>query len=325
MAGIGTATVQGHLPALARLHRAGARLVATADPDPDRLAVSAARLRGVPTFETVEEMLAEVPSEVLVVAVHPEANATLTALGLRHGRHVVCEKPLALRRSQLETVQLELRRHPELALVPVHQFRFSPTWSRVARWARRARRVGAPVSMRVEVRRDGTDRRAVSRWRDDPAAGGLLADHAVHYLSLCWQLDEELEVLAGSRSWDADRGESVRADLRLGCGGFRFRGTTAAEAASNRLDLRAGPMRFRWWDETLVLAVAGCSAASWDAEALSQRASTDALYLPFYRELFRDFFDRAWRRRRTEEALGVNKALVALLESVPQDEREMGP
>jgi predicted dehydrogenase len=77
-------------------------------------------------------------SDVVVVLTPPAAHAALTRLALEGGRHVVCEKPLALSRAEAEPlVELAAAQGVELLAAPFVQL--SPTfralWTEIARGA----------------------------------------------------------------------------------------------------------------------------------------------------------------------------------------------
>jgi predicted dehydrogenase len=145
--GLGNACLRGHLPAVERLEHARASILGAADPDPDRRAILAARLPTVPTFPNLEALLSVTTPDALVVATDPRQHASLVVEGIEHGCHVICEKPLTLTRQDHERIAAACERRSELALVPVHQYRYSPEWTRIRRLARWASRLRMPYSL----------------------------------------------------------------------------------------------------------------------------------------------------------------------------------
>jgi predicted dehydrogenase len=319
IAGLGGACLRGHLPAIA--HLAGTIVVvATADPDPARRQELGRRLPDVPLFANTEDMLAGVACDVLVVATEPSSHARLVALGLEHGLHVVCEKPLTLTAAQHATVAQACARHPDLALISVHQYRFSPAWASISRWARRAARQRRPYALAVNLQRSGTDRHAGSRWRADIAgAGGMLADAGVHFLALAWTIDEQLEVLAAARQRDSAGHERSGAIVRVGSGVLTIRAWNGAPARHTGLELRVDRASIAWHDDASALRIGSRTVLRRRVEALSDRDHVDALYRSLYGEIVTQLRDRAWRLRRTAEALTVGRALVGLLDHAPVD------
>jgi predicted dehydrogenase len=316
IAGLGSAANRAHLPALDRLG-GRARLVGAADPDPDCLREASQRLEQVPLFSSGKEMLAQVDADVLLIATEPRSHASLIETGIEHGLHVVCEKPLAVERDEHEAITAACGRRPDLALVPVHQYRYSPPWASFRRWARSAARKGRPFALTVDLQRNGTDRHAASPWRADPAhAGGMFADAGVHFLALAWTLEERLEVLAASRRVEAG-GERSAALLRLGSGVLKLQVWNGATARHTGLELQLQHATISWRDGLSSLQVGGRTLVRRRVEALSDRSHVDNLYLALYRDLARNLGSEAWRMQRTAEALGVSEVLVTLLERTP--------
>ena len=84
---------RNHFDAIARVD--GLQLVAVADIDFPRAEAMGAE-QGVPAFPSLDEMLASVPSDLVVVCtpsgLHPQHGATAA----HAGRHVLTEKPMAI-------------------------------------------------------------------------------------------------------------------------------------------------------------------------------------------------------------------------------------
>lgn len=313
VAGLGNACLRGHLPALARLERAGtAEIVGVADPDPRRRQLAAERLPGVATFDTAAEMLAAIGADALVVASEPDAHPGLVRRGLERGLHVVCEKPLAVTRYAHEQLVRACAVQSEPALVAVHQYRFSPQWRAIERHARRLGRLSLPYTLTIDVERPGFDSAAVSDWRPS-ATGGMPADAGVHFLALAWRIERRLEPVRCERWRDGD-GERSTSIAGTGAGGVRIRTWRGAPARRTRIELRGGGGAICWSDSRAEIAVGRVTLGRRRVAALSDRVHVDALYSPLYEELVYRLPERRWRARRTREALEVNATLVALLE-----------
>lgn len=315
LAGLGGAAFRGHLPALIGLQSdRRISLVGAADPDGERRVAAARVLRGLPLFASAEEMLASLASDVLVIATAPAAHARLVTLGVRHRQHIVCEKPLALTREQHRLVADSFAGEARLGLVPVHQYRYSPTWRLLGRCGRMADRLGLPFFLEAEVQRNGSDRRAATPWRADAASGGMLADHGVHFLALGWTISQHIEPIVSARRQHSDRGAHSAAHLRLGSGRMRVRLCSASPTRSTRVDFRLAGAAISWHDSSATAQVKGRRLGGWRTAAISDRSHVDALYLSLYREIAGNLRDPRWRASRIAEALTVNGALVSLLE-----------
>jgi predicted dehydrogenase len=90
LAGAGGATRAIHIPGFRRLE--GVELAAVCDPDP-----AAAAATGVPIIHPNHEALAADPTlDAVVVAAPNHLHREIALAALAHGKHVLCEKPLAL-------------------------------------------------------------------------------------------------------------------------------------------------------------------------------------------------------------------------------------
>jgi predicted dehydrogenase len=317
LAGLGGAAVHGHLPALRGLEaQRRLRLVAVADPATAPRRRLGPVLAGVPMFPCAETMLAAVEADVLVVATEPPAHAGLVELGFAHGVHVVCEKPLAHTEDHRAIVLAAAGRSRDLAIVSVHQYRYSSTWARLAPVIRLANALGLPFSMAAEVFRHGAeDPHAASSWRTDlTRSGGLLADHGAHFIALAWTIDSDLDVLGGERRWDGPGRERSWGRIKVGSGTLELQMSTLLDVRRTRLRMQAPGMALDWQAARADLRLARRRVASWPAAELSDRSYLDSLYLAFYRDLARNLSDAAWRATRTAESLGVAGVLVELLQ-----------
>ena len=138
--GLGFATQWLHLPAVRDLP--GLVAAGGADPAPERRQEWAA-LEAGPAFSTVEQLLAEVRADVVVVASPPHLHAEQCIAALEAGAHVICEKPFVENDEQAEAVLAAARRNGRFVAVN-HEFRYMPIFRRVAETIGTAD-VGRPV------------------------------------------------------------------------------------------------------------------------------------------------------------------------------------
>jgi predicted dehydrogenase len=129
--------------------------------------------------------------DVVVVLTPPESHAELTRLALEHGKHVVCEKPVALSRAEAEPA-FELAAERDLLLLAAPFVQLAPTfralWTQVERGA-----IGAVHSAR------GLYGNAGSPWAAwyHSAGVGPLAENGIYNLkSLTALLGPVVEVIA---------------------------------------------------------------------------------------------------------------------------------
>lgn len=106
--------------------RAGAQLVALVDVQSELRSRLAAEFPGVPFFASLEEYLARGPqADVLTVATPNGLHAQQAVAGLRHGLHVVVEKPLALTTADARAI-VETAQQTGCLVFGVMQNRYSP-------------------------------------------------------------------------------------------------------------------------------------------------------------------------------------------------------
>ena|SRR6202035_3674400 len=315
--GLGGAALRGHLRAIRQLAPRAA-LVAAAETHPARRAAFASAFPTVPAFSSTADMLGSVSCDVLVVATDPQAHTELVVLGIKHGRHVVCEKPLAVVRADYAQIELTCKQRPDLALIAVHQYRYSPCWASLSRCIRLSRLARLPYRLTATIERPGTDRHAASAWRSDPAAsGGVLADLGIHFLALAWCAAPRLELLAARRRVDRAGHERSRAVFSSGSGVLEVNAWNGAAGRGTRLYLQRGILSIDWEDEIARLEIGRRLVREHHVRALSDREHVDRLYEPFYRELLCRLNVTRWRSNRTQEALAVCNALLAALEHAP--------
>ncbi len=181
----------------------GAKLVACADIDAKK-AQSLADPMGCVAFDNWRTMLDRAPCDIVIVATLHNSLAEITLECVRHGRHVLVEKPAARRRSELEPVLAAAAQTGVQVRVG-----FNHRYHRALRKARELVDAGA-VGQLLFIRgqyghggRPGYDR----EWRADPklSGGGELIDQGPHLIDLArWFLGDFAEVhgFADTLFWD---------------------------------------------------------------------------------------------------------------------------
>ena len=311
LCGLGSAALRAHAPAIRELVRTGGvDVVAVCDRSLERRAMGSAMF-GAPGFAEVHRMLHELEPDILVVATPPSRHLEAIRAGLHHHAHVVCEKPLGLRRHDVEELDRLRESNRDLGLVTVHQYEYAPPWRTFSRLLRDAIGRGEPWSLRVEIERPGTDPLSAGGWRSRPAVeGGILGDHAVHYVSMLWKAVPDLTLDRVRRS---GAGASEHAEMALtGSGG---RAIVAASYAGDRrrnrivLERPARDIQVTWLDGVITATRRGRSSSRLGVASLSDRDAVNALYMPFYRDLVTGLPDRVWRTARWQESVGVARLL----------------
>ena len=209
-----------------------ARLVAIADLDESRALAKAEQYR-VPCYRDYREMLAAHPEVDVVNVLTPSGLHVDHVVDLApHGKHIVCEKPMALRPEHCDRM-IEACRAGGGRLFVVKNNRFNPA-VQAARRALEAGRFGKLVSASVSLRwrRDQAyyDQAA---WRGTWALdGGVLSQQATHHLDLMqWFMGpvESVQCQTATRLMQIEVEDTAAAILRFRSGALgTFEATTAA-------------------------------------------------------------------------------------------------
>lgn len=181
--GAGGIAMNVHLPGLDG-HPA-AEVVALCDTNPEALRRAGEKWPGKPAFADAAGMLAAVACDAVAICTSNDAHHPLALLAIDAGKHVLCEKPLAMNGAQAR----EMAERAESAGIR-HMVAFSYRFVPAARWAReivrqgllgRITHVNAHYLQGWGLRED-----APLVWRfDRPLTGtGVLGDLGVHLIDL---------------------------------------------------------------------------------------------------------------------------------------------
>ncbi len=144
--------------------------------------LSARRLADRAGFETAVSGAAAVISDpdvhVVVVATPHDTHAALTAQGLRAGKHVFCEKPLALTVEELDDVEAAWRESGRVLFVG-----FNRRWSRPIGMVKE--HFGAGTGPLVITYRVNAGRLPAKHWYHDRRQGGRLLGEVCHFVDTC--------------------------------------------------------------------------------------------------------------------------------------------
>jgi predicted dehydrogenase len=169
-----------HVPAL---RAAGFEVAALVGQDAERTTRRARRV-GVPSgFDSLPAALEATDAEVVTIATPPDTHADLAGLAIAAGRHVVCEKPLALTAGQAEAMTRAADAAGVVALVGT-EFRWDPAVEAV-RDAIASGRVGRPHTATI-VRSypilAAAQAGAPGWWFEPARGGGWLRANGTHLL-----------------------------------------------------------------------------------------------------------------------------------------------
>ena len=225
---------ENHLSALAS-GQFPARLVAVAD-----IREEAARAKGekfkVPWYTDAHAMIRAHPEiQVISVAVPTGYHAPVVMDLARHGRHIVVEKPMALRVRDCDSMMRACRRRGKRLFV-VKQNRYNPP-VQAARAALEAGRFGKMVMATVRVRWRRTQDYYEDGWHGTWALdGGVLSQQASHHLDLLqWFMGpiEELQCRMATRLLDIEVEDTCLATFRFASGALGLLEATVAARPEN--------------------------------------------------------------------------------------------
>ncbi|MFO8032139.1 MAG: Gfo/Idh/MocA family oxidoreductase [Desulfohalobiaceae bacterium] len=212
-----------------------ARLVAVCDIDPVK-AQAAAYKYGVPGYQDYHELMAKHPElDVLNVLVPTGYHAAVVQDLAAYGRHIVVEKPMALRASDCEAM-IRACQENGCQLYVIYQNRYNPP-VQAARLAWERGRFGRPVMSTVRVRWARHQNYYQDQWHGTWALdGGVMSQQASHHLDLLqWFMGpvESIQCQATTRVLDIEVEDTGAALLKFCSGAMGIYEATVAARPDN--------------------------------------------------------------------------------------------
>lgn len=180
-------------------------LVALADPDASRS--ESLRLRDLPHFTSVEDMLAVTSVDALIVATPTTHHHAVAIPALRRGVHVLVEKPIAASVPEADDL-IALARNRGVTLAVGHIERFNPA---VRELKRRLDAGEAGPIFQIRVRREGPFPLRIA----DVGVTEDLATHDLDIISYLLGQEPEMVYAQTSRRLHATREDLLSAVLRF--------------------------------------------------------------------------------------------------------------
>jgi predicted dehydrogenase len=156
-------------------------LQAVMDADESR-AAQAGNEAGVPHFSDFESLLNETEIDAVILAVPNNLHAPLSVRALEAGKHVLCEKPLAISPSEAERIVQAAEKSGKYVKTASNH-RFFPTVIK-AYDLYKSGSIGEILSFRGSIGNDGGLTHDSWFWKKDIAGGGTLIDNACHLLDI---------------------------------------------------------------------------------------------------------------------------------------------
>jgi len=228
-----------HVRSMAAL-RDDVEIVGVADTNLE-LAERCARAAGAPAFEDYRTMLDELAPDVAVVATPHLSHAEVSIECLRHGAHVIVEKPMAVDLAEADAMVLAARTANKQLVVDL-QYRFMPSVE-AAKALIEAGRVGRIVRATcVESTMRSAAYYRSAPWRGTWAGegGGVLVNQAPHPLDLfCYLAGAPTRVVGWTNtlSHAIECEDTVLAQVAFDDGGVGQLAFSTAEPTPLRIEL----------------------------------------------------------------------------------------
>ncbi len=199
----------------------GVFVAAVADSNPDAARDLAARWPGARVMTSAEELIGDDSLDAVWICTPTAGHRDACIAAARAGKHIFCEKPLAMSATEAEEMAGAIRASGVLSQVGL-VLRFSPVYT-VIRAMASEKTAGALLAATMRDDQDFPTRGVHnSAWRNDPSltAGGTLIEHSVHDFDLMtWMFGPVRRVYCRTRNLN-------------GAGGIEDFGATELEFAS---------------------------------------------------------------------------------------------
>lgn len=183
--GFGDIAEHGHLPFYQNSSRI--RVKAVVDPVMARCELAQMLIPHVQAFSNMEEMLAQVSVDTVDICSPPMLHVPAIREALSAGVHVLCEKPLACRATEVTSLMEKAMSHCRV-IYPCHTLRFAPAIQYIRELITQGY-IGELKTLAFRVLRR-SHARGVIEWMPDwrqnreIAGGGILVDHGTHLIYL---------------------------------------------------------------------------------------------------------------------------------------------
>ncbi|MBD5549742.1 MAG: Gfo/Idh/MocA family oxidoreductase [Lachnospiraceae bacterium] len=185
MIGCGKIAQVRHIPEYAS--NSGCELKGFYDPEKSRAEDMVAKYGGT-AYDTVEELLADTEIDAVSVCAANYAHAELTIKALRSGKHVLCEKPMAVTMDECEEMAAAARETGKYLMIGQNQ-RLTKAHS-IARQMVADGEIGKVLSFRTSFGHGGPETWSITPGRNtwffdkSKAAMGAMADLGIHKTDL---------------------------------------------------------------------------------------------------------------------------------------------
>ncbi len=175
----------------------GIQLVAMAGTHREAAKMAALRF-GIPNIEDVQAMVNRSDIDLVYIATPPFLHHPQAMMALEAGKHVICEKPMAMTGEQADEM-IELARHHDLLVIANLMQRYNPMFDAVKRVIDE-KPLGETLHGYLE-NYASDENLPLEHWFWDPEkSGGIFIEHGVHFFDLFQGWLGEGEVVAAQRT-----------------------------------------------------------------------------------------------------------------------------
>jgi len=170
---------------LSEMKAAGMTPVAVCDVDPSRLEVARQDFPGIETYTNVAKMLKSSDVDLVAIITPHNTHAKLAIQCLTAGRHVVCEKPMAITTAECDRMIAAAKKN-NLMLSTYHNRHWDGCILQAVKLIKNKRVIGDIVRVEAHM---GRMSKPGDWWRSSKSiSGGILYDWGVHLLEYMLQL-----------------------------------------------------------------------------------------------------------------------------------------
>src|SRR6059036_2417096 len=181
-------------------------------------AEAVAREFGLRVFTDGTELARSADVDLVIVSSTPDTHARYAIAALEAGKHVLCEKPMAIDAFEAAQMVTASQQHPDRLAWIDHELRYEPNRRR-ARELIRSGAIGdvrhVELSLKPYLRGDGRPQASDapwSWWYDAARGGGILGAVGSHLIDLCrfWTGSEVVEVGGRAATFVPERYDEQR-------------------------------------------------------------------------------------------------------------------
>lgn len=197
---------------------AGARVTAVASGRPESAQQMAAE-SGAAAYRSAEELAASADVDLVLVTSPPDSHRRYAQAALTAGKHVVCEKPMALSVPEADAMVRAAAQQPACLALIDHELRYEPN-RRKARELVRAGAIGdvlhIELSLKPYLRGDGRPQPMAAPWTwwsERSKFGGIWGAVGSHLVDLCryWLGEEAVRASGAERTFVKQRRDQTGA------------------------------------------------------------------------------------------------------------------